>query len=64
MAQHLKLDLRPYLAAAVARNDRAYQRGRVIYYEHLAECEAAAHKSGCISHRAITACRAEYLCYL
>lgn len=60
MAQHLKLDLRPYLAAAVARNDRAYQRGRVIYYEHLAECEAAAHKSGCISHRAITACRAEY----
>lgn len=54
------LDIRPYLAAAIARNDRAYARGRMLYYDRPAECEAEALKSGCKNHRAITSCRAEY----
>lgn len=60
MGEMRKIDLRPYLAAAIARNDRAYARGRMLYYDLPAECEAAALKSGCKNHRAITSCRSEY----
>lgn len=60
MSEMRKIDLRPYLAAAIARNDRAYARGRMLYYDKPAECEAAALKSGCKNHRVITSCRTEY----
>ena len=60
MGETKVVDIRPYLAAAIARNSRAYARGRTLYNKRPAECEAESHKSGCKNHRAITSCRAEY----
>lgn len=54
-----KCDLTPFVALAVARNERAYAKASVLYYQNLAECEAAVYKNNHYKNSAITSCRAE-----
>lgn len=55
-----KVNVAPFIAIAIARNDRAYARARMLYYERQAECEAALYKNQDYRHEAITSCRVEY----
>lgn len=53
------LDIRPYLAAAIARNDKAYAKARRLYCERIADCEAALGASALAEHVYIVSCPVE-----
>lgn len=57
--EQYSLDTRPYLATAVARNTKAYRAVRKIYYEKIAECEAALKTSPLLNHKYVISCPIE-----
>ena len=52
-------DIRPYLAAAIARNDKAYAKARQLYCERIADCESTLGSSALAEHVYIVSCPIE-----
>lgn len=57
----IMINMTPFVAAAVARNEHAYKVAEQMYNQCPAECEEQARKSPFYEHEAITACRTEYV---
>ncbi|MDO4564858.1 MAG: hypothetical protein Q4C04_04520 [Clostridia bacterium] len=55
-----RLDITPFLAVAMARNEKAYAQVKRRYNARVAECEAAALRGGKANHPVIASVRAEY----
>lgn len=53
------VDIRPYLAAAIARNDKAYAKARQLYCERIADCESTLGSSALAEHVYIVSCPIE-----